>query len=111
MYICIYKVTAALIRMLNAICDYPSCGSKFLANDADTYLQTKRKQLPTLARKALTSPDEWHVDRTATSKLTVSHFLNVAALKDRQQPAPSRDVDKSSLRSHHHTGPEISWDF
>jgi hypothetical protein len=52
MYICIYKVTAAL-RMLKAICDYSSCGSKFLADDADTYLQTKRKQLPTLARKAL----------------------------------------------------------
>jgi hypothetical protein len=52
MCICIYKVTAALC-MLNAICDYSSCGSKFLADDADTHLQTKRKQLPTLARKAL----------------------------------------------------------
>jgi hypothetical protein len=39
--------------MLNAICEDSSCGSKFLADDADTYLQTKRKQLPTLARKAL----------------------------------------------------------
>ncbi len=52
MHIYIYKVTSAL-RMLNAICDYSSCSSKFLVDDADTYLQTKRKQLPTLARKAL----------------------------------------------------------
>jgi hypothetical protein len=32
--IAVYKVAAALC-MLNAICDY-SCGSKFLANEADT---------------------------------------------------------------------------